>query len=46
MSKQYIGGALAINGIQSASEIEGIQDLPENLVNATNHFLKEIAEEK
>ena len=43
---QYIiGGAVVINGVQAASDIEGIDQLPENLVNAANEFLKSLPKE-
>jgi len=41
-----VGGSVAINGLQSASEIEGIKELPENLVNAANYFLTEVTKEE
>lgn len=42
--KYIIGGSLVINGVQAASEIEGVEKLPKNLVNAMNHFLEDVAE--
>lgn len=42
--KYIIGGALVWNGAQAASEIEGVQKLPENLVGAMNHFLEQVQE--
>jgi len=44
--KLIIGGALAINGVQAAANIEGVEQLPENLVGAMNHFLEEFKVEK
>ena len=44
--KFIIGGGLAWKGIDAAKDIEGINELPENLVGAVNHFLKEIQEDK
>ena len=38
--KYIIGGAIVWNTIESAKDIEGIDKLPENLVNAANHFLE------
>jgi len=38
--KYIIGGSLVINGAQAASDIEGVEKLPENLVNAMNVFLE------
>ena len=38
--KYIIGGSLVINGVQAASDIEGVEKLPENLVNAMNVFLE------
>ena len=43
--KYIIGGALVVNGAQAASEIEGIEKLPKNLVNAMNVFLEKSVEE-
>jgi len=42
--KYIIGGALVVNGAQAAAEIEGVEKLPKNLVNAMNVFLEDIAE--
>ena len=38
--KYIIGGAIVWNTIESAKDIDGIDKLPENLVNAANHFLE------
>jgi hypothetical protein len=43
--KFIIGGALVWNGIEYASDIEGVDKLPENIVNSMNHFLESIVEE-
>lgn len=43
--KWIIGGALVWNGVQAASDIEGVRELPQNTVDAMNHFLKSIQEE-
>lgn len=45
--KYIIGGSLVINGVQAASDIdiEGVEKLPENLVNAMNVFLEKAVEE-
>ena len=43
--KYIIGGSLVINGVQAASDIEGVEKLPKNLVNAMNVFLEKAVEE-
>ncbi len=43
--KYIIGGSLAVNGAKAASDIEGVDKLPKNLVNAMNLFLEKAAEE-
>ncbi len=43
--KFIIGGSLVVNGVQAASDIEGVEKLPENLVNAMNVFLEKAVEE-
>lgn len=40
--KWIIGGALVWNGASAASNIEGIEKLPKNTVDAMNHFLESI----
>jgi hypothetical protein len=44
--KYIIGGSIAINGVQAADDIKGAKELPENLINAMNHFLKETQKEQ
>lgn len=44
--KYIIGGAVVWNGIEAAADIEGIERLPENLVNAANSFLENVSEKK
>jgi len=43
--KYIIGGSLVINGAQAASDIEGVEKLPENLVNAMNVFLEKAVDD-
>jgi len=43
--KYIIGGSLVINGVQAASDIEGVEKLPENLVNAMNVFLEKAVDD-
>jgi hypothetical protein len=43
--KYIIGGSLVVNGAQAASDIEGVEKLPKNLVNAMNVFLEKAVEE-
>jgi hypothetical protein len=43
--KYIIGGSLVVNGVKAASDIEGVEKLPENLVNAMNIFLEKAVEE-
>ncbi len=43
--KYIIGGSLAVNSAMAASDIEGVDKLPKNLVNAMNLFLEKAAEE-
>ncbi len=43
--KYIIGGSLAVNSAKAASDIEGVDKLPKNLVNAMNLFLEKAAEE-
>jgi hypothetical protein len=40
--KWIIGGAIVWNGAETASQMESVQRLPDNLVNAANHFLESI----
>ncbi len=42
--KWIIGGALVWNGVQAASDVEGIEKLPDNTIKAMNHFLESISE--
>ena len=44
--KLILGGAIAYNGIVKVSEIEGVERLPENLVNLANHFMEELQVEE
>lgn len=44
--KWIIGGALVWNGVEAASDLEGVNDLPQNTLEAMNHFLKSIQEEE
>ena len=44
--KYIIGGAVAWNGIEAAKDIKGVEKLPENIVNAMNHFLEKTQEKK
>lgn len=43
--KYIIGGALVINGVEAAKDIEGVSELPANMVGAMNHFLESVTEE-
>lgn len=43
--KYIIGGAVVVGAASAASDIKGMQELPENLVNAANAFLSGVAEE-
>lgn len=38
--KRIIGGTIVVESIRGASEIEGIENLPQNLVDAANVFLE------
>lgn len=42
--KWIIGGALVWNGVEAASDIKGIEALPENTVKAMNNFLESTGE--
>ena len=42
--KYIIGGAVVWGGIERTADIEGINQLPENLVGAANRFLEDLNE--